>query len=77
MLDMHAVEQHRLHADQHAILDGAAMNHRRMPDGHLVTDDGRMRLPHHVHHRQILDIGALADANVIHVAANDDVHPDR
>ena len=36
-----------------------------------------MRLPHHVHHRQVLDIGALADADVIDVAANDDVHPDR
>src|SRR5215203_5750456 len=36
-----------------------------------------MRLPHHVDHRQVLDVGALADAYVIDVAANHHVHPHR
>ena len=35
-----------------------------------------MRLAHHVHERQVLDVRPRADADGVHVAADDDVHPD-
>ena len=37
---------------------------------------GRMRVVHDVHDGAVLDVRALADADVVHVAANDGVHPD-
>src|SRR4051812_32648398 len=74
---MDAVQQHRTHADQYAILDRGAMNDGRVPDGYFIANDRRMRVSHHVDHGQVLDIGALADADVINIASNDDVHPDR
>ena len=36
----------------------------------------RMRVRHHVDDRPVLDVGARADADPVHVAADDDVHPD-
>ncbi len=37
---------------------------------------GRMRVVHHVDDRAVLHVRSLADADAVHVAANDDVHPD-
>ena len=49
--------------------------HRAMSHRHIVTDYRRIGVAHHVHEGQVLDIGPRADAHVIDVAANDDVHP--
>src|SRR5439155_2440692 len=52
------------------------MQHRRMAYRHLVADARRVRVPHHVNHGAVLDIGPIADADHVHVAADDHVHPD-
>ena len=36
----------------------AAVDDGGVPDRHFVADGRRMRLPHHVDHRQVLDVGA-------------------
>ena len=71
-----AVEDDGAHADQHPVLDRAAMDERAVADGHLVTDVGRVRAPHHVHDGAVLDVGAGADADLVDVAAHHAVHPD-
>ena len=70
-----AVEDDRAHADQDPVLDRAAMDERAVADGHLVTDVGRVRPPHHVHHGAVLDVGAGADADLVDVAPHHAVHP--
>src|SRR5690242_6360093 len=57
-------------------MNRAAVENRRVADRHLVTDAGRVRPAHHVNHGAVLDIRAIADANRVDVAADDDVHPD-
>ena len=38
LADLGAVQQHRAHADQHAIVDRAAVQHGGVADGHVVAD---------------------------------------
>lgn len=52
------------------------MNHRGIPDGDFVADSRCVRFPHDVNDGAVLDVRAAADANPVHVAANDDAHPD-
>lgn len=47
-----------------------------MPDRHFIPDDRRERPVTNVHHREILNIGAAADADKIHIAADHGVEPD-
>ena len=35
-----------------------------------------MRVLHHVHDGPVLDVGTAADPDPVHVAADDDAHPD-
>ena len=71
-----AVQQDRAHADQAPVLDRAAVDHRGMPDRHVVADGRRVRVLHDVHDRAVLDVRSAADADLVHVAADDDRHPD-
>src|SRR5688572_12411667 len=51
------------------------MYHRRMPDRYVVPDLCRVRPVHDVHDRTVLDVAAATDADPVHVAAHDGVHP--
>ena len=73
--DVRSVQQDRAHADQALILDGAPVDDRAVPDRHVVAHGRRMRILHHVDDRAVLHVGAAADANAVHVAADDDRHP--
>jgi hypothetical protein len=39
-------------------------------DGHVVAEDKRVLVAHDVEDAAVLNVGARADANVVHVAAN-------
>src|SRR5687767_13447385 len=45
-------------------------------DGHLVADARRMRVAHDVNDGPVLYVRAAADANLVDVSANHDIHPD-
>ena len=74
--DHAAVQQHGSHSNQAAVLDRAAVDDGRVPDRHVVANHRRMRVAHHVDERQILNIGAGADADAVDVAPHHHVHPD-
>ena len=74
--DGHAVQDDRAHADQAAAGDVAAVQRDAVTDGDVVAEDQRIFVAHYVEDRAVLDIGAGADADVVHVAANDGAGPD-
>src|SRR6185503_18045619 len=50
---------------------------RAMSNRHFRLENRRMRSMTHVNHRIVLDVGPVADANVMNIAANRAVTPDR
>src|ERR1700686_3471500 len=47
-----------------------------MADGHVIAENQRPLVAHHVQHGAVLNVGASADANVVHIAANHRTRPD-
>ena len=78
-----AVQKSRAHADQAARLDGAAVDDALMADGDVVADEDRMAAGGafvrvgDVDHGAVLDVGAAADADDVHVPAHRAHGPDR
>ena len=70
-----AVEDDRPHADQAVVLDRAAVQDDPVADGHPLADGAR-HAGVGVDHRQVLDIGLVADRDPVGVAAQDGVVPD-
>ncbi len=52
------------------------MQNDAVAHGHILFDDERILVLHHVQDRTILNIAARADANPVHVAANHGAGPD-
>ena len=73
--DVRAVQKNGAHADETAVLDGAAMNDGRVPNRHVVADRGGMGVFHHVDDGAVLHVRTVPDANPVHVAADDRHHP--
>src|SRR5262249_47603172 len=86
--DFRAVHYTGLHADKRLAFDHASMKQRHMPDRHIVADQSRitiqrrrfagadgLRRRRYMNDRSILNIGALADADFIHIAAHDAAEP--
>src|SRR6266850_488333 len=69
------VQNDRAHADQAARLDDAAMQRHRMADGHVIAENERTLVAHDMQYAAVLNVGARADANVVHVAANHRARP--
>src|SRR5687767_14932038 len=74
--DMRAVQKDGAHADETPILNGAAVDHRRMADRDLVTDRCCVRIFHNVNHGAILHVRSAPDPDLMDIATNDDCHPD-
>src|SRR5712691_5905010 len=74
--DFHAVEDDGAHADQAAGLDGAAVQRGAVADGDVVAEEQRVFGAHDVEDAAVLNMGARADADVVHVAAHDGAGPD-
>ena len=73
--DHGSVHQHGTHADQNAIVNGTAVEHDVVTDRDVVTDDQGIRVVGHVEQREVLDVGTMADPNIVDVAADDTVEP--
>src|SRR6266852_9469611 len=74
--DFHAVEYDGAHADEATRLDGAAVQGDAVADGDVVAEEEGIFVAHYVEDAAVLNIGARADADVVHVAAHDGAGPD-
>src|SRR5712692_10170499 len=74
--DFHAVEDDCAHADQAAGLDGAAVQGDAVADGDIVAEEERIFVAHDVEDAAVLNVGAGADADVVHVATHYGAGPD-
>ena len=72
----HVIQQNRSHAHQHPRFDCAAVQNHAVAHGHIVLDDERILVLHHVQNRTILNIASRPDADPVHVAANHRARPD-
>src|SRR6266852_5888416 len=59
------------------MLDIAAVQSHAVSDRHFVFENGRQLAGARVQHTVVLHVGAIADANVEHVAARHRAEPDR
>ncbi len=74
--DFYSVEDDGTHADEAAGLDGAAVQGDAVADGDVVAEEQRVFVAHYVEDAAVLDVGAGADADVVHVAAHNGAGPD-
>lgn len=70
------VENDGAHADKAQILDGAGMDDGPMADCDVVADDARRFTGGNMDRTVVLDISAVADPDVVNIAANHCVKPD-
>ncbi len=68
--DHRPIEYLRPHADEAIILYGAAMDDAAMADGYVRTDIGSELTAGDMDNGSVLNIGPLADADFMNVAAN-------
>jgi hypothetical protein len=71
-----AIQNNGAHADQAEGLDGAAVQGHGMADGNFVADMQRPFIAHDVQDGPVLNIRAGADADQIHISADDTQRPD-
>src|SRR5208282_3803114 len=73
--NLHIIQNHRPHPNQAPRLNRASVQRHRVPHGHAVSQNQWVQVLHHVQHRAVLNIRPRADADVVHVAANDGARP--
>ncbi len=73
--DARAIHDHAAHADENVRLNGAAVQNHSVADGDVIAQLERPLVAHHVEHAAILHIGARAEANPVHIAANHGAGP--
>ena len=76
LADHAAVQEHRAHSDETAVLDGRAMKDHPVPHGHLIAHDDRHASARQVQHAAVLDVAPPSDADRSHVAADHGAVPD-
>ena len=69
------VENDGPHPDERPRTHVTSMQNRTMSDGDIVFDDSRARPFIHVNHRQVLDVRARADPDVMHVPSKHRAEP--
>ena len=74
--DPRAIQHDRADADQALVFDGAAVQHRQMPHRDAIADVQRKQPGVAMQHRIVLNVGLVADADGVDVAARGDVGPD-
>lgn len=73
--DHRAVHDDGAHSDQHPVLNGAAVQHDIVTDSHVVANDEGMRVVVNMQHAEVLHVGSVSNADVIHIAADDGMEP--
>src|SRR6185503_19656303 len=77
LTDAHVVEQNRTDANQRSAFDVATVQRHAVPNSDFFFENRRVASVLHVNHAVVLKVGAIADANVVNVAAHGAVTPDR
>src|SRR5665213_3786719 len=73
--DYRAIEHHRVHSNESAVLHGAAMEYRAVADRHRLANPCRIRKIGDMDGRVILNIRIAPDANALDIAADHRVEP--
>ena len=73
---MSTIQNNCPHPDEAKVAYGAGMDDSAMPDGHLVSDDGRVATFCYVNHCSVLNICARSDSDIVNIASQDGVEPD-
>ena len=71
-----AVEDDGAHADEAAGFNGATVEYSVMANGDIVANVNAVLFFHTMEHAVVLNVGIVADADLVDVAAEDRVHPD-
>jgi len=71
-----AVQDDAAHADEAAGFDGASVENDGVADGDVVAYVDSVLLFHAVEDGVVLNVGVVADADLVDVATEDSVHPD-
>ena len=66
--DDRAVQNHRAHADERFVADGAGVDDRAVADGDPVADEAR-KIVREMQHGVVLDVRVVADDDAVDVAA--------
>jgi len=74
--DFGVVKDDASHADQDAVTDFAAVDDGAVADGNFTADFKGRFLIGAMENSAILDVRAVADADIMHIAPNDDMVPD-
>ena len=74
--DTRVVENDRTDADQHLVLEGAAVYRGVVANGDPLSDVNGVEIAHAVENGAVLTVRACAAANGVHVSAHDGIHPD-
>jgi len=75
LANLGAVEHHCVNTDQAVVVNGAAVQHGVMADGHAGAEG--QRVTHvGVHHAAVLHVAVLADQDQLVIAAQHRVEPD-
>src|SRR6185437_10012812 len=70
------VQDGRADAHQHLVFENAAVHRRVVANRHQLAHNDRVEVAHSVEHGAVLHVALCADADGVHVAAHDGVHPD-
>ena len=74
--DDDAVENDRAHADETAGFNGAAVEYSVVANGDIVANVDAILFFHAVEDAVVLNVGIVADSDLVNVTAEDRVHPD-
>ena len=74
--DLGSVQNDRADADKSAVLYYASVQHHGVPDRDAAADKAWVSHTVDMQDSVVLNAGLVADANVVHVAANRDIRPD-
>jgi hypothetical protein len=74
--DDDAIEDDASHPDQAALFDFAAMENGAVAYGDVVAEEDAVFLFHAVEDTVVLNVGIVADADLMDIAAENSVHPD-
>jgi PIN domain nuclease of toxin-antitoxin system len=77
LADVAIVQYRDAHTDEHRVLDTAAVDGGIVTDGDPVADLDTIEMALAVEDGAVLDVGVGSDADRVHIAAQDGVHPDR
>jgi hypothetical protein len=75
LADSSVIQNGRTNADENSVFEDAPMHGGVVADGDHLADDYRIEMAHSVQNGAVLNIALRADADRIHIAPYDRIHP--